>query len=343
MSAPIFSRIAPSFARIGIPALQTAAVGVGAAFAFSGARDLYNTRGGMASQFQQETTFPLDLIQGDRNFYSSFKFQMYEKRSINDAPFLRSYGTIRLPLPDNLRDNMTVTYNTASLGPTVGAALEGLAGQQIAGADIGQTLSNLGNAAANTLIAGLQGAAADLLANRTGAGGQAGQAYFGIAVNPYQTVLFEKPEFKTHNFSWKLMPKNEQESEAARNIFRTFQYHMSPGISEGIGLFFSYPSIVVVSLFPSDEFLYRFKPCVIKSVNVNYAAGSNPSFFKRTEAPTAMTISIQLQEIEYWTNRDFGANSFDEAGALQRVITSENVLAREQGAGGVSTPGGGTV
>ena len=86
------------------------------------------------------------------------------------------------------------------------------------------------------------------------------------------------------------------------------------------GLFFTFPSMVIVSLFPSSEFLYRFKPCVIESVDVNYAAGSGPSFFKRSQAPTAVTLSIQMQEIEYWTNNDFEASSFNDIAAITRNI-----------------------
>ena len=296
----------------------------------------------MAAQFQKDFTFPSDLIQGNRSFYSSFKFQSYRKTAINDAPFLRSFGSIRLPLPENLRDNMSVTYNNASLGAAYGAALDAVTSTPISTANVAATISTFSNATVNALAQAIGGAGANIL-NTTGGAGQAAQAYFGVAVNPYQTVLFEKPEFKTHNFSWKIMPKNEDETAIARDIFRTFQYHMSPGVSSGAGIFFSYPSIVLVSLFPSSEFLYRFKPCVLRSVNVNYAAGTTPSFFKRTEAPTAMTISIQLQEIEFWTNNDFSENAFDEGTALERVILSENIEARNNGGGGVSTPGAGTV
>jgi hypothetical protein len=97
-------------------------------------------------------------------------------------------------------------------------------------------------------------------------------------------------------------------------------------VSSGAGLFFSYPSMVIVSLYPSSEFLYRFKPCIIKSVNVNYAAGNNPSFFKRTNAPTAMTLSIQLQEIEYWTNNDYTADRFNDQAAESRQFQIESSI-----------------
>ena len=307
--------------------VQTAAVAYGLYNAAGPARDLYRMQGSMANEFQQELTFPSDLIEDRRNYHMSFRFMAYVKRSIQDQAFLRSRGTVRLPMPDNLKDNTSVTYSTQDLTPAVGAGLEqlmnegGLSGltpqrAETIGGTIGNVLTSAGQVAG---IAGeaITGGAAGFIAGTRA--GQAASAYTGMAVNPYQTILFEKPEFKTHNFSWKIMPRNERESNTARNIFRTFQYHTSPGISEGTGLFFSYPSMVVVSLFPESHFLYRFKPCVIRSVNINYAAGSNPSFFKRTDAPTAMTISIQLQEIEYWTNRDYDQNSFDESAATERA------------------------
>lgn len=297
----------------------TAAIVVGGGvLAFGSATDLYQNRGDRASQFQQELEFPIDLIQPqiDRNFYMAFKFMEYEKRSIQKAPFLRTRGSVRLPIPDNIKDNMSVSYTTPSLGSAVGAILDSMAGGTPSGTPetvIGQLGGTLGAG-----VAGLATKFVEGNANRQAV--QGASNYFGMAVNPYQTVLFEKPEFKSHNFSWKIMPRNEQESNIARNIFRTFQFHMSPGISGAItgavggsggsGLFFSYPSMVIVNLFPSSEFMYRFKPCVLKSVNVNYAAGSAPSFFKRTNAPTAMTISIQLQEIEYWTSDDFSGDKF---------------------------------
>jgi hypothetical protein len=316
------ARAAPVI-QTGVAAVAGAAVVTAGAFALMDAASLYNTRGQMASQYQQESMFPEDLVQpGVRNFYVSFKFQKYVKRSINNSPFLRSEGTIRLPLPGNLKDNMSVNYDNAPLGAAVGAALDNLAGSNLVESDISATTRNLGQRTASALASGLQGTAAELVTSVGGQGYNAASAYFGVAVNPYQTVLFKQPDFKSHSFSWKLMPKNEYETGQIRDIIRTFQYHMSPGVSENNGLFFSYPSMALISLFPESDFLYRFKPCVVKNVSVDYASGSAPSFFKSTKAPTSITLSIQLQEIEYWTNRDFDASSFNDNSAIAAGIAS---------------------
>jgi Tail-tube assembly protein len=290
------------------PYVQTAIVGavaVGGAFAIADAASLYNNRRNMAGQYQEQHEFPNDLT-GITPFYMSFLFQTYEKRAIKDSPFLRSEGTIRLPIPDALKDTTSVTYNDQNLGQTVGAGLEAAAGSSPTTGTI-DTLFNVGAAA-------LTGAAVQASAQLAGGEFRSGiSAYNGITLNPYQTVLFEKPNFKTHSFTWKLVPKNHEESITIRNIIRTFQYHMLPGVSDGVGLFFSFPSMVTVSLFPSSEFLYRFKPCVIDNVSVNYSPGISPSFYRGTNAaPTAITITINLKEIEYFTNKDYIGNSFDD-------------------------------
>jgi hypothetical protein len=313
--------IAPGGVTPPVAAVQTmAALGVagGAVLALSSAADLYSNREAQANQFQTELLFPEDLVQSNRSFYMSFSFMKYEKRSIQNSPFLRSQGTVRLPLPEGLRDNLSVGYNTASLGPAVGAALDSAAAVREGSIGLGQGALGVAEGLGIGVIQ-------NQINQSTGAqsASQGLQAYLGMAVNPYQTVLFEKPEFKTHNFSWKILPKTPKESDIVRNIYRTFQYHASPGISSGPGVFFSYPSMAIVSLFPSSEFLYRFKPCVIKSVSVNYAGAGAPSFFKRTDAPTAMTLSIQLQEIEYWTNNDYTGRSFSDQDAVANLFLAQ--------------------
>ena len=290
-----------------------AAIGV---YATADAVKLYNRRSGMAAQFQQGLVFPRDLIQNNRDFYVSFSFQKYEKRAINNSPFLRSAGTVRLPLPSNLKDNLSVGYDTAPLGPAVGAALDSAIGTGPSAGGANGLLGGLGRMT-TTALSYAEGAAVNAVQQAAPDAAAAASVYSGVAINPFQTVLFKQPNFKKHNFSWKLMPRDEEESGIIRDLVRTFQFHTSPGVSEGAGVFFSFPSMVIVSLFPSSEFLYRFKPCVIESIDVNYAAGGGPSFFKRSQAPTAVTFSIQLQEIEYWTNNDFEAGSYNDATQLQ--------------------------
>jgi hypothetical protein len=278
------------------------------------ARDLYVSRyTNSRTLYQDQIEFPADLTSVSRH-YISFLFQAYQKRSINNAPFLRSNGTIRLPMPDNLKDDTSVKYDTKSLSPIFGAALDALSQSNPSDMSIRTPATIVG---------------AETLATRNEGIIDVFKAYTGITQNPYQTVLFQNPNFKEHSFTWKLIPSNAAESERIKNIIRTLQFHMLPGVSGAPGLLFSFPSMVTVSLFPSSNYLYRFKPCVIDKVSVDYAPGgeSNPSFYRGTNAPTAVSLKISLQEIEYWTNKDYETNMFDD----QAAETAQGAFTTQQG------------
>jgi hypothetical protein len=127
----------------------------------------------------------------------------------------------------------------------------------------------------------------------------------GVAANPFLTLLFKSPTFKTHTFSWKLAPNNIEESVQLQKIVNMFRKHMLPSLANsGGGTLLSYPDIVQVNLFPNEEFLYKFKPCIVESMSVNFAPTSSPSFFKNSNAPTEVQLSINLKEIEYWLQDD---------------------------------------
>ena len=284
------------------------------------ARDLYVSRyTNSRTLYQDQIEFPADLTSVSRH-YISFLFQAYQKRSINNAPFLRSNGTIRLPMPDNLKDDTSVKYDTKSLSPIFGAALDALSGGNPS--EMFATTTATTTARTVATIVG-----AETLAARNEGIIDVFKAYTGITQNPYQTILFQNPNFKEHSFTWKLVPSNAAESEKIKNIIRTLQFHMLPGVSGAPGLLFSFPSMVTVSLFPSSNYLYRFKPCVIDKVSVDYAPGgeSNPSFYRGTNAPTAVLLKISLQEIEYWTNKDYETNMFDDnaAESAQGTFTTQ--------------------
>lgn len=271
--------------------LGTAAIG-----ALDQALNLFNNKSGAINN---DITFPNDLIQtnSNRNFYFGMKFETYVKRSVYDTAFSKPLGGIKLPLPNQLKDHMAVDYSTPSLGAGYGGAAEQLTNSP---------MSNPGAGLLGLMEQGLQGGALEAVKNV--GGGRAYEAVSqlsGVAVNPFLSVVFKSPTFKPHSFSWRFIPKSEQESGNIRDIVKLLQYNMLPGLNQGSGLLFSYPSIVKIGLFPSDEFLYRFKPCVIKSVNVNYSPGNAPSFYKRLNAPTIVEVSVDLLEIEYWTRESF--------------------------------------
>lgn len=248
--------------------------------------------------------FPSDLISGvgDRNYYITLQFLKYQRRSIFTQPFLSTTGGIRLPIPNNLVDRQDVTFGEED-APTVGAGIEGtLAAMQ-------------GNSAAKSAIIGgvataakiAQNTAESMLSGITGGSTPTNQVLqmAGYAQNPFLTVLFKAPAFKTHSFQWKLSPQDETESNTLRDIIKNIRKNMLPGKTNATGgTLLTYPNMVQIQLSPSEEYLYKFKPAVIESMSVNFAPSYQPSFFKTTKAPTEVTLTLQIKEIEYWLTED---------------------------------------
>jgi hypothetical protein len=248
--------------------------------------------------------FPSDLLNdpAGRSFHMAIQFMEYQRRSIFNQPFLKANGGIRLPIPNQLVDTFNVHYKEDSQG-AAGAAVEGALNGRSPGATGFSGLS-LGGAVGGALSGAAMGAAQGLASTL---GVQVNQALQlgGLAQNPFLTVLFDTPVFKRHQFSWTLAPNNEEESNTIRNIVEMIRYHMLPAMSGATGgTLLTYPSMAIINLNPYDEFLYKFKPCVVESFSTNFAPAGTPSFFRRMPSPTSVTINISLMEIEYWLQED---------------------------------------
>lgn len=281
---------------------------IGAAAAAADAAILMNQSAEMARRFQENLTFPSDLNTAVP--YITMQFKAYERRSIYQQPFYRDVMRIALPMPENLGDLTSVNYEKEKLGSALGSIAEALSTGVPGVSEAARRAYGVGIGAAAQLGAYGAGQAARAIgldaqdANRVLA---LGSALSGVTTNPFEVVLFKHPNFKTHGFSWKFVPRDENESKIIRDLVETFKYHSLPGISTSSGVFFSFPEILQIVFRPSDEYLYKFKPCVVDSVQVNYAPNS-PSFYKSTGAPTAVQFSIKVQEIEIWTKADFSRN-----------------------------------
>jgi hypothetical protein len=66
-------------------------------------------------------------------------------------------------------------------------------------------------------------------------------------------------------------------------------------------------------LYPRDRHLYKFKPCAVTDVVVHYAP-SGPSFYRDTQAPTMVVLSINLLEVEYWIRENI-ESTWDKSSA----------------------------
>lgn len=305
--------------QIGSVTSSTAAilVGVGIA-AVLGIKAVNNKRPFNLDQLVTDNLiFPRDLA----NYPLSmcFDFMEYKRRAVNKQPHLKPSGKIRLPVAKGIVDKINVLWKDKNQTPMVGAAIESILeeNQTLRSSDIGSIGSRFVESVVNVggdTAAGFGITKANELLGKTGDAFKGEKLQladilqpFGLAVNPFLTVMFESPEFKTHNFNWKLIPRDPEETRIINKMIRLFKYAQLPAIAQGSGgTLMNYPNIVQVSFYGNDNYLYRFKPCAIQTVSVNYAPAATPSFFKGSQnIPTEIDFSISIKEIEYWTKMDF--------------------------------------
>ena len=234
--------------------------------------------------------FPSDI----GRYYMTLAVSKYSRNDLFSVA-LSPENFIRLPVPKQMVDSHGVTYEQKELGTGMGA-ITSEALNAVGGTDKATSLLNS--------FASVAGAAslsiASALGNKVGIPVQdIFRAATGIAPNQFLTVLLKGPQYKKHQFSWTLSPRNAAESETLRLIIANLNEYMAPGFSAAGSGFFSFPRVFELSFSPSPKMLYRFLPAVIENMSVNYAP-SGPAFYAGTDAPSSIELTINFLELEFW-------------------------------------------
>ena len=176
------------------------------------------------------------------------------------------------------------------------------------------------------------GASADYVLRRfadktlSGAGAQIDQN-LGTVVNPYNVATFRNSQSRSHQLQFMLIPRSSAESQSIRHICETFVWHSLPSAGTGVvesqstpgqSMFLNMPDEVEISFYGSTS-LYKFARAVITNVSINYAPFGEPSFFP-DGAPTAVQLSLSIQEIQQLTQSSYSPNdasSFSDSTAAQ--------------------------
>lgn len=272
--------------------------------------------------------FPRDLDKFSLSM--SFDFYEYKRRSIFDQPYMKKDSIIRLPVAKSIKDRFAAKWGEDKADPLVGAVMESLLEStqnhsSLTTDSVITAMGSTGLAAVNGKILNVQNTETIPATNAAlgkGASLKLEQIFqpLGLAINPFLTVMFKEPTFKTHEFSWNLLAKDPEESRIITSIVNEFKWHMLPDIAtNSSGTLLNYPSMVQVAFYSNDDFLYRFKPCAITDFSIDYAPASTPSFFKGSQnVPTEVKITLKLMEIEYWTKLDFQKDMVAGASLMPR-------------------------
>lgn len=262
--------------------------------------------------------------------YHHMRFEVFEKRRENRNANEQTdpIGVVVLPLPAQLVDSTSVSYNPVELGgvgaeivkavrnPTQAGKELGETGKQIAETVKGTSLSNFTEKIKSLSdVAKSSPQAAGIINQAAGALGNIPQtvlqSQFSIARNPHKQILFGGLNFRTFNFSYDLIPRNSKEAITINKICRFFKTALLADYEQSWGgnHFFSVPYTVQLEAYNgSYRHPMKFKESVLTSVNINYHPMNYPayvrSFGKAEVAPSNIQISLGFQEIELVTRSD---------------------------------------
>ena len=220
------------------------------------------------------TVFPSDLITGNRRYYIQIQFVNYRSESfsnISGAQTRDPSGGVILPVPSSLADVSILNWEQTSIVQQ---------GGNIAGSFLPQSAVDFVNQYGGAV---------------SGAAAIAG-AYAGVTVNPGLFMVFTQPNFKEYVFNWDLVANNEDETRRIADIVNSFKFAAAP-TSQGV--YYDYPDIAIMKLFPKDYYTFVMKPAAITSVQAQYNGAGQPAFL-RNGAPVNVKLAVQFKEIQIW-------------------------------------------
>ena len=207
--------------------------------------------------------FPNDLINSTgRNFHTQIQFVDYSIfQQINFAgAYALPSGGMKLPIPTRLNDELVLQWSAVPVTDTLLGAMGGNA-------------KGIGIAA------------------------QLGGGAIGVAINPLMFLLFQRPDYRKFSLSWLLTPRNEKESNTIKDIITKCKRAASP---TNLFPLMGYPQVALIKMHPNDIFGHMvFKPCVITSVQADYAKAPTPAFHKNG-APSVVSLTLNLMEMQFW-------------------------------------------
>lgn len=218
---------------------------------------------------------------------------------------------ICLPMPQKIRANYTASYQatdeTGAFGAVISAALEGESydttqtlAMAVAPSAINATTEVGKSLAAKIPVVG--SAAKAIKTPKESTVNQIMSKLSGKVFNKRQEQLFNNMEFRSHQFSYLFIPRNQAESEIIKQIITAFKYYMHPDLNEGTG-----SSLLITPAEFDIEFRYkdrentsisRIATCALKDIDVNYTAIGEFVAFDGVDHPVAISLDLLFVEME---------------------------------------------
>ena len=220
-------------------------------------------------------------------------------------------GVILLPIPSNVTDSNSVSYNGGAMNSIAASAMAG-ATEFMQGGFENLTKGSAGKILNRTINASgggtniknlLQKKLAINAVNIFGANVSLDQVLArsqGKIFNPNMELLFDGVKLRSFNFSFKLTPRDKNESTQIKYIIRSLKKNMSAKTVEQGNLYLKTPNVFELSYMRGNAlhpFLNKFKQAALTDIKVNYTAENVYATYDDS-TPISMMLDLSFQEIQ---------------------------------------------
>ena len=212
----------------------------------------------------------------------------------------RILGSVFLPVPGNVVDNNNVDWSADTIDPAKLALANAFFKNVQEGGVEGLVDSAAGLAEAVGENSGdvKTGVAAALAKSATG--GNILTRSTGAVINPNMELLFKGPQLRTFSLTWKMSPRDYEESEMIKNIIRMFKQSMAVKRSESL-VFLKSPNTYKLRYLTArnrdHSFLPKVKECALTGCSINYTPDGNYQTYENSSM-VAYEMSLSFNELE---------------------------------------------
>ena len=256
---------------------------------------------------------------GNRRLTSAAAVGSTRPRGLSKSALVNA-GSILLPVPNAVQDGNSVDVGSSKLGNLLATAAAGTKDLMDVKLDDPDYMNKMGDVIKKRSGEAGEGVgdfqkASDLLKKQLAAnalsafGGnitldQMMARQNGEVFNPNMELLFNGPTLRAFKFSWKMMPRNQKESEQCKLIILAFKQNMAPKTKaspgQGGSWFLKTPNVFELRYRTGNKdhpFLHKFKQCFLTDIAVNYTGeASHMTYGDGT--PVSMQMDLTFKELE---------------------------------------------
>lgn len=221
-------------------------------------------------------------------------------------------GTVVLPIPNGISDTNSVDWGEDSMNALQAAA----AAAAMTG--ITEGLGSMFNALGDTFSQTMQQDGENVKKLTTSAfaaaavGGDTAKLLSraeGVVVNPNMELLFNGPQLRPFNFTFKMSARNNREAQSIIKIINFFKRGMSPIKTES-NLFLKSPNTFKIQYLHLGQngkdhpYIGRIKECGLQNVTVNYTPDGQYATYQ-DGVMVSYEMTLQFKELEPIFNSDY--------------------------------------